>query len=210
MRGLSARALSWKGWAKVSGFNMSRIGRIPISIPNGVKVDLKDATVYVEGPLGKITHSVHPMIKVELQDGKISLKRQADSSYEKALHGLHQRLINNMIIGVTKGYGKDLEIVGVGYRAKVEGRYLVLQLGFSHLIKHVIPEGIKIVVNDNTKINIKGADKQLVGQIAADIRTYFPPEPYKGKGIRYTGEYIQRKAGKAAVAKGAAGAGGAK
>lgn len=193
------------------GFNMSRIGKIPISIPNGVKVDLKGATVYVEGPLGKLMHSVHPMISVELQDGKISLKRQADSPNEKALHGLHNRLISNMIKGVTKGYEKDLEIVGVGYRAKVEEKYLVLQLGFSHPIKHLIPEGIKIAVNDNKKINIKGVDKQLVGQVASDVRRTLPPEPYKGKGIRYVGEYVQRKAGKAAAAKGAAGGvGGAK
>lgn len=186
---------------------MSRIGRIPITIPNGVKVDLKGDVIYIEGPLGKLQQSIHPLIKVELQDGKISVKRSGDSPLEKSLHGLHQRLISNMLIGVTKGYEKNLEIVGVGFRAKVEGNLLVMQLGFTHPVKYPIPEGIKITVTENTKINVKGLDKQLVGQVAADIRDYFPPEPYKGKGIRYVGEYVRRKAGKAAVAKGAGGGG---
>lgn len=187
---------------------MSRIGRIPIIIPSGVKVDLKGDVLYVEGPLGKLGQSIHLQVKVELQDGKISVKRLGDSFLEKGLHGLYQRLISNMISGVTKGYGKDLEIMGVGFRAKVEGKSLILQLGFTHPVKYPIPEGIKITVTDNTKINIKGADKQLVGQSAADIRGYFPPEPYKGKGIRYAGEYVRRKAGKAVAAKGAAGGAG--
>lgn len=192
---------------------MSRIGRVPIIIPNGVKVTLKEDLIHVEGPLGKLDQSIHPQIKVELQDGRISVTRQGDSPYEKALHGLQQRLINNMIKGVSTGYEKNLEIVGVGFRSKVEGKNLILQLGFSHPVKYPIPEGIKITVNENVKINIKGADKQLVGQVAAEIRDYFPPEPYKGKGIRYAGEYVRRKAGKTVAAKGAAGgaaAGGAK
>lgn len=191
---------------------MSRIGRMPINIPNGVKVELKGPEIHVEGALGKLDQSLHPQLKVELKDGKLMVNRSGDSPYERALHGLHQRLISNMIKGVTSGYEKNLEIVGVGFRAKVEGKYLVLQLGFSHPVKHLIPEGIKITVTDNTKINIKGVGKQLVGQVAADIRDYFPPEPYKGKGIRYAGEYVRRKAGKTVAAKGApaGGGGGAK
>lgn len=191
---------------------MSRIGRVPITIPNGVKVDIKETVLYVEGPLGKLDQLLHPYIKVDMQDGKILVKRQDDSSYEKALHGLYQRLISNMVKGVVNGYEKNLEIVGVGFRAKVEGKNLILQLGFSHPVKHTIPEGIKITVNDNTKINIKGASKHLVGQVASDIRGYYEPEPYKGKGIKYAGEYVRRKAGKAVAAKGAAGgaAGGGK
>lgn len=188
---------------------MSRIGRIPITIPNGVKVDLKGDTIHVEGPLGKLDQSIHPLVKVELQDAKISVRRAGDSPLEKSLHGLHQRLVSNMFIGVTKGYEKDLEIVGVGFRAKVEGKSLVIQLGFSHPVKYPIPDGIKITVVENTKMNIKGADKQLVGQVAADIHDYFPPEPYKGKGIRYVGEYVRRKAGKTVAAKGAGAAGAA-
>lgn len=190
---------------------MSRIGRTPITIPNGVKVDLKGDTIHVEGPLGKLAQSIHPLVKVELQDGKISVKRAGDSPLEKGLHGLYQRLISNMFEGVTNGYEKDLEIVGVGFRAKVEGKILIIQIGFTHPVKYSIPDGIKITVVENTKMNIKGADKQLVGQVAADIRDWFPPEPYKGKGIRYVGEYVRRKAGKAVSAKGAgAAAGGAK
>lgn len=187
---------------------MSRIGRMPISIPTGVKVEVKGASIHVEGSLGKLDQIIHPQVKVELKDGKVLVSRHEDSTFEKSLHGLHQRLISNMIKGVTSGYEKNLEIVGVGFRAKVEGKHLILQLGFSHPIKFNIPDGIKITVTDNTKINVKGADKQLVGQVSADIRDYFPPEPYKGKGIRYAGEYVRRKAGKTVAAKGATAAGG--
>lgn len=186
---------------------MSRIGRMPINIPSGVKVELKGPAIHVEGSLGKLDQPLHPQVKIELKDGKIVVNRYGESPYERALHGLHQRLISNMIKGVTSGYEKNLEIIGVGFRAKVEGKHLILQLGFSHPVKYPVPEGIKIAVTDNTKINIKGADKQLVGQVAANIRDYFPPEPYKGKGIRYVGEYVRRKAGKAVAAKGAPGGG---
>lgn len=184
---------------------MSRIGKAEIPIPSGVKIELKEDRVRVEGSGGKLEQYIHPRIKVEINDGKIKLNRASDSADDKALHGLFQRLIANMVKGVTKGFEKNLEIQGVGYRGKVEGKGLVLQLGFSHLVKHQIPEGITIAVTENTKINIKGADRRLVGQIAADIRRILPPEPYKGKGIRYLGEHVRRKAGKAVVAKGAAG-----
>jgi large subunit ribosomal protein L6 len=188
---------------------MSRVGRMPIVVPSGVKVSVNNSCVHVEGPQGKLDQTVRPEIKVELKEGKIIVSRQGDSISERAFHGLFQRLISNMIIGVSKGFEKNLEIQGVGFRAKVEGKSLVLQIGFSHPVKHDIPDGIKITVTDNTKINIKGADKRLVGELAAEIRRYYPPEPYKGKGIRYVGEYVRRKAGKAVAGKGA-GAGGGK
>ena len=181
---------------------MSRIGRIPIDIPAGVKANIKDGIVYIEGPQGKLTRSIHSNISVVIQDGQILVKRKGDSPFEKSLHGLYQRLISNMVTGVTKGFQKNLEIVGVGYRAKVEGKVIVLQLGFSHPIKYTPPEGIKISVADNTKINVSGVDKQLVGEVAAEIRKHYPPEPYKGKGVRYVGEYVRRKVGKSAVGKG--------
>lgn len=183
---------------------MSRVGRMPIVIPAGVKASVKDRVIYIEGSLGKLTQPIHSNITVEIQDSKILVKRKGDSTFEKSLHGLHQRVINNMVIGVTSGFGKDLEIIGVGYKAKAEGKALLLQLGFSHPVKYTPPEGIKISVKDNTKINVSGVDKQMVGEAAAEIRRYYPPEPYKGKGIRYVGEYVRRKAGKAAVTKGGA------
>jgi large subunit ribosomal protein L6 len=184
---------------------MSRVGRMPIVVPSGVKVTINNSNVHVEGPVGKLDQEIRSEIKVEMKEGKIFVTRQNDSSFERALHGLSQRLISNMILGTSKGFEKDLEIQGVGFRAKVEGKGLNLQIGFSHPVKYDIPEGIKIAVTDNTKINIKGADKRLVGEVAAEIRRYYPPEPYKGKGIRYVGEHVRRKAGKAVAGKGAAG-----
>jgi len=182
---------------------MSRIGRIPIEVPGGVKVEMKGEKVHVEGPLGKMDLDVHPQVKINISKGRIEVKRQGDTALEKSLHGLFRRLIDNIITGVTKGFEKNLEIQGVGYRAKVEGKTLVLQLGFSHPVKYPIAEGIKIAVADNTKISVKGYDKQLVGQVAAEIRRFYPPEPYKGKGIRYAGEHVRRKAGKAVAGKSA-------
>lgn len=182
---------------------MSRIGRVPVDIPSGVKANIKDRVVHVEGSLGKLTQPIHPDINIEIKDSQILVKRKGDTPFEKSLHGLHQRLISNMVIGVSKGFQKNLEIIGVGYRAKVEGKVLVLQLGFSNPVRYTSPEGIKISVAENTKINVSGMDKQSVGEVAATIRKYYPPEPYKGKGIRYVGEYVRRKAGKAAVGKGA-------
>ena len=182
---------------------MSRIGRIPVEILGGVKTELKGKKLHVEGALGKIDLDIHPRIKVKISEGKIEIKRQGDTALEKSLHGLFRCLVNNMVVGVSKGFEKNLEIIGVGYRAKVEGNTLVLQLGFSNPIKYPITEGIKVTVADNTKINVKGCDKQLVGQVAAEIRKFYPPEPYKGKGIRYVGEYVRRKAGKAVAGKSA-------
>lgn len=183
---------------------MSRIGRMPINITSGVKANFKDGVVCIDGSLGKLTQSIHPDINVEIKDNQINVQRKGDTLLEKSLHGLYQRLISNMVIGVSKGFTKNLEIVGVGYRAKIEGNILVLQIGFSHPVRYTPPEGIKISVAENRKIEITGRDKQLVGEAAATIRRYYPPEPYKGKGIRYVGEYVRRKAGKSAIGKGAA------
>ena len=181
---------------------MSRIGRMPVEIPSGVKTQFKNNVINIEGPLGKLAQTIDPNINIKTENNNILVTRKGESSQEKSLHGLYQRLITNMVLGVTKGFQKNLEIHGVGYRAKIEGKSLMLQIGFSHPVKFTPPDGIKITVSENTKINISGIDKQLVGEVAAKIRRYYPPEPYKGKGIRYTGEYVRRKAGKAAIAKG--------
>ena len=183
---------------------MSRVGKVPINIPDKVKVSFNNSKVCVEGPLGKLEQNINTGIEIEIKDNTIFVKRNSEGKREKAFHGLYQRLINNMVIGVTKGFQKDLEIHGVGYRAKAEGKSVTFQLGFSHPIKYTPPESIKMSVEGNTKININGIDKQLVGEVAATIRRYYPPEPYKGKGIRYVGEHVRRKAGKAAAAKGGA------
>jgi len=181
---------------------MSRIGRQPVDIPDGVKALVKGSTVYIEGKKGKLEQLIHPDIKIEINNNKILVKHKGNSAEKKALHGLFQRLISNMVIGVTNGFEKNLEIVGVGYRAKMEGKVIVLQIGFSHPVKYTSPEGIDISVAENRKINIKGINKQLVGETAATIRRFYPPEPYKGKGLRYAGEHVRHKAGKAAVGKG--------
>ena len=182
---------------------MSRVGRVPVDVPSGVKTDISGNVISVQGPLGKLQQEIRSEITVEFKDSKIFVKRGTDAQFQKALHGLYQRLITNMIVGVTKGFEKNLQIVGVGYRAKMEGKSLGLQLGFSHPVKFKIPEGIEIAVQDNTKVSIKGIDKQLVGEVAAEIRRFRPPEPYKGKGIRYVDEHVRRKAGKAVGGKGA-------
>lgn len=182
---------------------MSRVGKMPIEIPSGVKVDIKDRTVTIQGPLGKLEQVLRSEITPKLEESKLLVVRSEDTAMHKALHGLYQRLLSNMVIGVTKGFQKELKIIGVGYRAKLEGKSLALQLGFSHTIKFPIPQGIEIAVAENTKITVKGIDKQLVGEVAAEIRRYYPPEPYKGKGIRYVDEHVRRKAGKAVGGKGA-------
>lgn len=181
---------------------MARGGKAPIKIPDGVQVEVKDNTVIVTGEKGRLEQRIHPDIRVEIQDGWIRVIRPSDSKFHKSLHGLYRSLINNMVEGVTKGFQKDLEIVGVGYRAELKGRNLELQLGYSHRIVFSPPEGIELVVDNPNSISVRGADKQLVGQIAAKIRSFRPPDPYKVKGIRYKGEYIRRKAGKAASAGG--------
>ncbi len=177
---------------------MSRVGRKPMPIPKGVRVEKSNGVIKVSGPKGELTAQVHPRIEVEISSDQILVKRKSDARIDKALHGLWRALINNMIVGVTEGYTKKLEIVGIGYRAELKGKALVLYLGYSHPIIFIPPDGVKIEVPQPTNIVVSGIDKQLVGQVAAKIRSFRPPEPYKGKGIRYEGEVIRMKAGKAA------------
>lgn len=176
---------------------MSRIGKNPIEIPAGVEVKVEGNVVEVKGPLGTLTQEISPEMIVEVQDGVIVVTRPSDSKTHRSLHGLTRTLIANMVEGTTKGYSRSLEIVGVGYRAAKQGNKLVLQLGYSHPIEVEPAPGIEIEVPTPTKITVKGIDKQLVGQTAANIRDFRRPEPYLGKGIRYEGERIRRKAGKA-------------
>ncbi|OIO39954.1 MAG: 50S ribosomal protein L6 [Candidatus Omnitrophica bacterium CG1_02_49_10] len=189
---------------------MSRVGKKPINVPAGVKVTVLDGTISVEGAKGKLKMSMNPRIKLEQKDSVVTLTSAANAKEDSAIHGLMRSLINNMVIGVTKGYAKELEITGVGYKAQVNGKALVLQLGFSHPVNFKIPNGVTIAVPKPTSINISGMDKQLVGEVAATIRNFYKPEPYKGKGIKYAGEQIRRKAGKAAATGGGTGAGGGK
>lgn len=185
---------------------MSRIGNAPILIPTGVTIEINGQEVCVKGSLGELKMAYLPKIKVEAINNQIIVKRKNEDKFSKSLHGLTRSLINNMVIGVSHGWEKKLELVGVGYRTQINGNKLILNVGFSHPVEVEMPENIKFAVTDNTKIAISGIDKIKVGQIAAKIRDVRPPEPYKGKGIRYEGEYIRRKAGKA----GKVGAGAAK
>ena len=183
---------------------MSRIGRMPIPIPDGVEVTLDGQHVRVQGPLGALERDVHPEIKVVQEEGALRVERPSDAPRHRALHGLTRSLIANMVTGVTSGFTKNLEISGVGYRAQLQGDNLVLALGFSHPVEVVPPEGISFTVETPTRLAVTGADRELVGQVAAAIRARRKPEPYKGKGIRYAGEQIRRKAGKAGKVGGAA------
>lgn len=176
---------------------MSRIGRKPITVPAGVTVKIEDNLVTVKGPKGELKRQISKKMKVTLDNGVISVERPNDEKESMALHGLSRTLINNMVVGVTDGFSKTLEIVGVGYRAALQGKNINFNLGFSHPVVKVPPAGITFAVPQPTQIVISGADKELVGAVAADIRTLRLPEPYKGKGIRYEGEYVRRKVGKA-------------
>ena len=176
---------------------MSRIGKSPIALPEKVKVNISEAgLVNVEGPKGKLNWSLPKQIKARFEDKVLHLERDSDVRTTRALHGLSRALIQNMVVGVSDGFTKSLEIQGVGFKAAVQGDILNLNLGFSHPILFKIPAEIKVTVTDNTKVKIEGIDKHLVGQVASDIRSYYPPEPYKGKGVRYAGEVIRRKEGK--------------
>jgi large subunit ribosomal protein L6 len=175
---------------------MSRVGRKPIPIPEGVKVHVADGSVRVEGPRGKLALAPHPAIGVAVEGKEIVCRRPSDDRHHKALHGLTRSLVANMVAGVTKGFEKRLDLVGVGYRAAIQGRNLTLTLGYSHPIVFPIPPEVKIEVKDQTQITISGADKQQVGAVAAIVRGFRRPEPYKGKGVLYAGEHIRRKAGK--------------
>jgi large subunit ribosomal protein L6 len=177
---------------------MSRIGRKPISVPEAVTVEVAPGSVAVKGPKGELTQRVSPEMKVEQEEGAVTVKRPTDRGEHRALHGLTRSLIANMVEGVTDGFEKRLEIQGVGYRAQLKGRTLELALGYSHPVSIEAPEGIDFEVPQPTEIVVRGIDKQLVGQVAADIRKRRRPEPYKGKGIRYRGEHVARKVGKRA------------
>ncbi len=176
---------------------MSRVGKTAITVPAkvNVKVDT-DRNVQVEGPKGKLNYTLPVGISLKQEGDIINLERASDERRLRALHGTAQRLVSNMVTGVSQGFRKDLEIQGVGFRAAVKGTNLDLSLGYSHPLLHPIPKDLKVTVNENTKIAVEGVDKQLVGQFAADVRSYYPPEPYKGKGVRYAGEYVRRKEGK--------------
>jgi large subunit ribosomal protein L6 len=178
---------------------MSRIGRMPISLPDKVQVDIKGIQVTVTGPKGSLSREFHPDMQIAVEDGQLKVERPTDQRHHKALHGLTRALLNNMVVGVTEGFHKQLEVHGVGYRVDLQGdKSLMLQLGFSHNVRIAPPEGISFEVDSRTKvITVSGIDKQVVGQVAAEIRGWRPPEPYKGKGIRYAGEYVRHKAGKA-------------
>ena len=185
---------------------MSRIGTKLIDLPTGVTVEVKGTAVHVKGKKGELVYELLPEVSVELADGKVKVTRKGDSTAARARHGLTRSLLSNMVKGVADGHEKKLEIIGVGYKAQPKGKMLVLSLGFSHNVEMVIPSGIELLQDEKNKnlLTIRGADKQLVGQFAAELRSLRPPEPYKGKGIRYTDEHVRRKAGKAAVAKAAA------
>ena len=176
---------------------MSRIGKTPISVPQGVEVKQAGSALEVKGPKGILSQHLPTGISLEIAAGMIHVKRKGDAKRVRSLHGLMRTLIANMVTGVTQGFEKGLEIVGIGYRANVQGKNLQLSLGYSHPVLYAIPEGIELVVEKQNKITVKGTDKQKVGQVAAEIRSFRKPEPYKGKGIRYIGEQVRRKAGKA-------------
>ncbi len=176
---------------------MSRIGRMPITVPAGVDVTIDGRNVTVKGPKGTLSRSLHPDITVSREDGSIVVTRPTEQKTHKQLHGLTRTLVNNMVVGVTDGYRKGIEITGVGYRAALSGRKLTLNLGYSHPVEIEPPDGITFEVETPTRLAVVGIDKELVGEIAAKVRSTRKPEPYKGKGVRYAGEYVRRKAGKA-------------
>ena len=176
---------------------MSRIGNKIISVPKEVKIDIKDNLIGIEGPKGKLNLKFSNRISLENKDNTISVKRLGDAKTDRSLHGLYRALIVNMIKGVTEGYVKELEIIGVGFKAQVQGNILNMALGYSHPVNFPIPEGIKIETPKPTQIVIRGIDKALIGKVATEIRSKYPPEPYKGKGIRFLGEFVKKKVGKA-------------
>jgi large subunit ribosomal protein L6 len=175
---------------------MSRIGKKPIPVPGNVTITVNGANVKVKGPKGELDRKIRPEMDLEQEDGQLLVKRPSDSKEHRALHGLTRALLANMVEGVTSGYRKTLEIVGVGYRAEKKGKALVLNVGYSHVVSYPEPEGISLTTSGPTTVVIEGIDKEKVGQVAAEIRSVRPPEPYKGKGIRYQGEQVRRKAGK--------------
>jgi large subunit ribosomal protein L6 len=178
---------------------MSRVGRLPIRIPSGVKITVADGQVSVEGKRGKLSEAVATNVQVRVADGVLTVSRVDDSKQSKAMHGLYRRLIQNMVTGVTEGFSKVLLVNGVGYRAELKGKQLLLNLGFSNPIEYALPEGISVAVEANNRIIVSSSDRQMLGQVCAEIRSLRPPEPYKGKGIRYEKEFVRRKVGKTGV-----------
>jgi large subunit ribosomal protein L6 len=175
---------------------MSRIGRLPIDVPAKVKVEVRDGKVFVEGPKGKLDFELPKRTSAVVEGGRIKVNRDGDDAQARALHGLSRAILNNMVKGVNDGFVKRLEIQGVGFKAAVQGKNVNLSLGYSHPINYPLPDQIKVTVEENTKLTIEGPSKELVGRVAAEIRSYYPPEPYKGKGVRYLGEKVVRKEGK--------------
>jgi large subunit ribosomal protein L6 len=175
---------------------MSRIGRTPIVVPPKVKVEVKGQKVFVEGPKGKLDFELPRRTTAALTDGILVVSRQGENAEDKSLHGLSRAILNNLVKGVSEGFVKKLEIQGVGFKAAVQGKNLNLNLGYSHPLLYAIPDQIKVTVEENTKLTIEGPSKQMVGQVAAEIRSFYPPEPYKGKGVRYSDEKVIRKEGK--------------
>jgi len=175
---------------------VSRIGRRPVPLPQGVTASVAGNTVVVKGPKGELTHTIPGELGVKVEDGQVIVTRPSDAAKHKSLHGLSRTLVANMVEGVTKGYVKSLEIVGVGYRAETKPYGVALVVGYSHPVEFQAPTGVKITAEQPTVVKVSGSDKELVGRVAAEIRAVRPPEPYKGKGIRYTGEHVRRKAGK--------------
>ena len=179
---------------------MSRVGKEPVPIPQGVEVKTEGGILIVKGPQGSLEFKPHPRMKLEIETGQVLVRRSSDEKEDKSLHGVTRSLIKNMVEGVTKGFSKELDIIGVGFRAQLNEKKLTLSLGFSHPIEYNIPDGITIELPTNTKIVVKGLDKAKVGEVASEIRAFHPPEPYKGKGVRYRDEVVRRKAGKAVAA----------
>lgn len=175
---------------------MSRIGKQPVAVPAGVEFKLDGGTATLKGPKGQLTIPVPACIQVKLEDGKLTVSRAADDKFSRAMHGTVRAHLANMVEGVTKGFSRELEIQGVGYRASISGKNLNLLLGLSHPVDYPVPEGVTVTVADGVNLKVEGIDKQLVGEVAARIRSFRPPEPYKGKGVRYKDEHVRRKAGK--------------
>lgn len=178
---------------------MSRIGKLPFTVPSGVTVSISDDEVVVKGPKGELKQDYNPLVSISVEDGIGTVTRKNESKAAKSFHGLYRRLIENMIVGVTNGYSIGLQINGVGYRAEVKGDIVTLNLGYSNQVEYVVRDGVEVVAEGPNKLAVKGIDKAKVGQVAAEIRSIRPPEPYKGKGVKYEAEIIRRKVGKSGV-----------
>jgi large subunit ribosomal protein L6 len=178
---------------------VSRVGKEPIEIPQGVEIEIQENNIQIKGPKGTLSREIHPSLNITVTEGSMAVTRPSDTPLHRSLHGLTRTLLANMVEGVTKTFQKQLEITGVGYRAEQQDKAIVFQLGYSHPIVFRPPDGITINIEKGTRLSVSGIDKQMVGQVAAKIRSFRPPDPYKAKGIKYEGEYIRRKAGKAAI-----------